>query len=620
MNRPALIAKCLIASFAFHLLALLYLYWNPLILSSPLKILMGKPVSDPTPLAIEEVEETKKEDVLAEVMQEILVYTQMSDLPEAPESLPLTAEVAPVLEEENSLAASSSLDDQTLEPEEEFSESLNAALAMEETEWEDEAVAMQEEVVLPEASAALDKNVSDVELPTPFVAGPEVEQEDLGLALAKKELALPNLESDESSLQQRLEKTPIATATTLPQLKSDNKALSLDVKKEELFDSNKPTEALEAPSLAAPAMKGDVLQKGSLADLSHYAVSDAPAAQEWNDDFDVDVQMIPKANGKGSIFSLKIAPIGDMTSQSLKQNFYFVIDRTGSIEKHRFNTYKRAVLRAISSLQTGDTFNILLCDKGIAKLSEHNLPFTMQSVLAAEDFLEKQNHKGLFASGDICLNLDKILPAKLHDDEVNTAIFVTDGHTKLSVSRQQGVLKKWLEKNQGKMALYAASCGQSHNLVLLDMLTSLSGGRVILSDTHAAFPRRLAKLVLDLHAPLAKDLMVSVSPTSFENTITLHPRSGHLPNFYLQEPYEIVGSIEKLEPFTLTIQGRHKGQWIVIQKTISFDRAKKGTKSLEKKWIAYQANPYYEKFLSDGKAAYLEQAYELLKPQETGRK
>ena len=88
-------------------------------------------------------------------------------------------------------------------------------------------------------------------------------------------------------------------------------------------------------------------------------------AAEWNDDFDTDVVFLPNPEGKGYIFSVSLTPNYDISSHSLKQNLYFVLDRSNSVEKHRFGVFKRAVLKALSSMQHGDTFNIFIIDKKV---------------------------------------------------------------------------------------------------------------------------------------------------------------------------------------------------------------------------------------------------------------
>ena len=129
----------------------------------------------------------------------------------------------------------------------------------------------------------------------------------------------------------------------------------------------------------------------------------------------------------------------------------------------------------------------------------------MKNIQAAEEFLDKQEAGGLFAAGEIYNSLGKILDSVPENDEIHTAILLTDGKTSLSAERKQSVLKKWVEMNNGRLSLYTAAIGRDNDLLSLDLLSSVSGGKLLYSDTHASFPRKLAKLVLDLKDPVAKD-------------------------------------------------------------------------------------------------------------------
>jgi hypothetical protein len=237
----------------------------------------------------------------------------------------------------------------------------------------------------------------------------------------------------------------------------------------------------------------------------------------------------------------------------------------------------------------------------------------MKNIQAAEEFLDKQEAGGLFSAGEIYQSLEKILPSIPENEEIHTAILLTDGKSSLSHQRKQNALKKWIEKNHGKLALYAAAVGRDNDLLSLDMLCSISGGKLLYSDTHASLPRKLAKLVLDLKDPIAKDLMVTAIPHNPHSRIEFYPASSHLPSLYSHQPFILVGQIDEPCAFDLVIQGRHLDEWIAIKKNISFVEGQKGNKALEMQWLAQHANVCYAKFLNEGKPNHLKDAKEILK-------
>src|SRR5262249_9584646 len=153
---------------------------------------------------------------------------------------------------------------------------------------------------------------------------------------------------------------------------------------------------------------------------------------------------------------------------SLKQNIYFVLDRSGTVAKHRFAVFKRAVLKGLASMQKEDTFNIVLVDKKIARFKTENVVASLKNIRAAETFLDKQEGAGFFDSNDIYSSLEKLLPLIPDNDEMHTIVLLTDGKTKLNTERKHKALKNWLGENNARVALYAAAVGSDNDLVTLD--------------------------------------------------------------------------------------------------------------------------------------------------------
>jgi hypothetical protein len=351
----------------------------------------------------------------------------------------------------------------------------------------------------------------------------------------------------------------------------------------------------------------------SLPDVDDYLLPEVAQAVSWDEAFDAKVELMPKSDGKGFVFAVSLTPTEEIHLESMPQNYYFLIDRSSSIERHRFAAFKRGVLKAISCLQAGDKFNIVVFDKTVKKLSEQPILFSKAALQRAEEFLEPQEHGNMFSGADIFSSLQKVIPHGVSQEEAHTAILITDGDTSQSSAKQQKQISQWIEKNASHVTLFTAAIGKGNNLIMLDLLSSLSGGQLLYSDTHAAFPRRLGKLLLNLRNPLVKEIMLSAIPKDSEAEILFYPSSNHLPNMLAKQSYEIMGTIDQLSDFTLVIQGRHKDRWVSITKEISLTRAVKTSRLLEKKWANASAKSQYESFLKEGKVSHLIKAKELLK-------
>ncbi|MFI5333638.1 MAG: VWA domain-containing protein [Chlamydiales bacterium] len=371
---------------------------------------------------------------------------------------------------------------------------------------------------------------------------------------------------------------------------------------------------LNPPALQSEMQKPFTFQKpSSLPGTDNYLLPEVANAAPWDQAFDVKVELLANPNDTGVIFSINLTPVEGVVGETMPHNFYFLIDRSSSVQRHRFASYKRAVVKALACLRDGDKFNILLFDKKVKRLSERTIPFSKASRERAEQFLEQEEFGGMFAAADLYSVLDKIIPANVSEAEAHTAILITDGDSTQPPAKQQKQISQWLSKNAGKVALYAAAVGKENNLIMLDLLSSASGGELIYSDTYAAFPRKLGKLLLDLRGPLVKELLVTAEAKDGSSSVQLYPASSAHPTLFAKRPYEIIGSALNLSDFTLQIQGKYKDQWVTITKEVSLKRGTKGTRLLEKKWAAVRAQSQYDNFLKEGKVAHLLKAKEILK-------
>lgn len=356
------------------------------------------------------------------------------------------------------------------------------------------------------------------------------------------------------------------------------------------------------------------ITESKLPDIEYYGLSDIANSILWEEEIHVDVSYTADPEGHKYIFSLAIQPDFDLDAEPLQQNFYFIIDRSNSVKKQRFNGFKRAVQRALSALQEGDKFNIFILDKSVSRLSEKNLFVSAKNLKAAEEFLEKEDYKPFFSGNDLYTSLDRIFSFSQSPDELHSAILISDGNTLMGSQKQKKAILDWSLKNKGNINLYTATSGQGNNLVLLDLLSYATSGKLLYSDTNASFPRKLVKLVKDLHDPIVKEVTLDAVAADPGNNVLLYPTKTVLSPLYIKKPFVVVGTIDDLENFTLYIQGRNRGRYLNIKKTISFQEAAKGGRGLEKLWAYAQANLCYDQFLKEGKNTHLKEAKKILSP------
>lgn len=362
-----------------------------------------------------------------------------------------------------------------------------------------------------------------------------------------------------------------------------------------------------------PPLATTTLPHAHTLNIDDYALPPMATAVDWSDEFDAQIHFTALQERKGYAFTVTLQPQIDLNRYGLKQNIYFVIDRSHSVQKHRFSVFKRAVLKALTSMQSQDAFNIYIIDKKITKFSPSLTRVNKKAIDAAEAFLEQQQGGGLFAESNPYTALDKVLAdlPSSEGHEVYTAILLTDGNALKSSSQQQKEINRWIDHNSGRLSLYTAAVGQNNQSLMLDMLSSVSGGKFLYSDTHASFPRKLAKLILDIKNPIAQQIMISAKPHRNNAQVEFSPALSHLPNLYGHQSYSIHGYIDAPCDFDLIVQGKHDQDWIAITKTFSFQKRDKSTALSDKQWQISQVPSHYMKFLKEGKTSHLDNARQI---------
>ena len=367
--------------------------------------------------------------------------------------------------------------------------------------------------------------------------------------------------------------------------------------------------SLKNPKISYLALKSplQVFSPASLSEINDFLPEDLISSIEWNNDFDIRATLFPEQDGY--VFSLAVTPKEDLSQQKIKQNFYFLIDTSSEIENHKLSVFKKSVLKALSVLQQGDSFNIFLIDKKTTKLSPINLFISSKNILLAESFLEKKGERALFSSLNLKKNLDDLLADIKTEDEVHTAIFLSNGKSTLNPQD----LSLFLKKNHGKLNIFTAAVGQNNQLTFLDMISSFCGGTLFYSDTNASFPRKLSLFIKNLNAPLAKNLTISILPSHPTSGLEFDSSSAQMGNLYNKEPFFVMGKINRLCDLDFILQGKSSDDQIFLKKIIHFEEAMIPGSSIKKQWLLHQKGSLYEKFLKEAKPIYLKKAKDILK-------
>ncbi len=332
--------------------------------------------------------------------------------------------------------------------------------------------------------------------------------------------------------------------------------------------------------------------------------------------FQAQVEYLPRPQHGDYLFRISLTPKKGRNFKRIKQNIFFLLDRSSSINKTIYYSTRDALSKSLSLLHPEDSFNVLVFDDQINSFSQEPSTASKENIQKAQEFLKTLNHGGIFSATDIYRSLNKIIPQKVSPQEANVALLLSDGDTFLSLEKQRKTIEDWTTNNEGKVSLFSFAIGTKNNLPLLDVISSFNRGILIHSPSINTIPFILKNFIQSIRYPLGKIFKATTIPSEPYMKIKLYPKNKRLPLFYENIPYVLYGSTTHLEDFSLFLQGKHYTSWLDIQIPISFSDATPADASIEKQMAIQQAYDYYEKFLTTGSIYPLMQAKELLGPFE----
>lgn len=334
-----------------------------------------------------------------------------------------------------------------------------------------------------------------------------------------------------------------------------------------------------------------------------------------SDDFTLDIQVAPRSTGWGYLFRIELIPKPHAKFRRIRQNYFFLVDRSQSIRYARYGFTQEAVSQALTALQPGDTFNILVFDDHAVAYAPKNVPWSPENISSGQNFIKQQSYGGLFASTDLYKSLGKIIPAAVAENEVNTAILLSDGDTRLTPDAQRESIQRWTRQNEGKVSLYSVASGTRNHLALLDLISFFNKGTLHYAVLDKDIGGSLMQLMQMLKNPIGKEMTVKAVKEASDLDITLYPSNESLPNLYEHTPFVVYGTINRLQDFHLFFQGKYYDKTLDIKHVVSFARSKQAEPAeLEKRLAVFQAYRCYASYLAEGDKVYLTRAKELLKP------
>jgi hypothetical protein len=302
----------------------------------------------------------------------------------------------------------------------------------------------------------------------------------------------------------------------------------------------------------------------TLEDLQTYSLSD---------DFKIDAHVLPKPDRSGYAFSLQLSPYDHECIDPIPNHVYFILDRSSSIESHRFSSFKSGIVQALSQLHESASFNIFTFDQNYDKLCADDLRPSKSSIQYVKRNLDKVGQKWSSSFVTLLTLLEEIQKQAEKSDEPYTVIILSNGQFLKNLRFNKEALHKLFHQNNSNVSICTAAISDNNNTFMLDLLAKLGRGEFLYSQTHSAFPRKLAVLVKRLQRPLASDVCVSLATTNDKVTFSHFTQTA--PLLFADKLYHIYGQTEKLQDLHVVIQGKSGNKWINIVKKIDLKKAEK---------------------------------------------
>jgi hypothetical protein len=295
---------------------------------------------------------------------------------------------------------------------------------------------------------------------------------------------------------------------------------------------------------------------------------------DWNHLFTYEIELLPSSQKEGTHFSITLTPTAQAASKELAQTLHFLLDETRRTTKEHILSLRNSLIKALDYLVPNQLFTIsVIGEKHLRTFAEKPVATSKQAIVQAKKFLSSDRHiQGSQGQTSIYSILDGL--RKSSNERVATVILLTDGSfLQSNWSRQD--LDSWSRlPGSDTFILHVATAGHSSHDPALDAMTALHGGRVVHSTTHAAFPRKLAKLLMDIRSPIVTGLAIDATPNQLSAKIRLQQHSYKLPPLFASQPTTFFCTTDGSTPFTLHLQGWNGSQPISLDYDIDLSRVK----------------------------------------------
>lgn len=317
------------------------------------------------------------------------------------------------------------------------------------------------------------------------------------------------------------------------------------------------------------------------------------------DEFDISVRTVPKKSGDGYLFSAQFTPVEKEDIDVPCNHIYFIVDRSSSIEEHRFITFKKSVNSALSFLDEKKArFNVGFFDYEVEWLNEQDVIPTKRQLTSIKRKLTNIDRRGKSNLTTFANLIDSIKFRASQLNEPHTVILLSDGRFMKNIRLQRQMLGSIASEIPETMTLFAASASDNNNRAMLNLLAGLFKGDTVHAKTHSAYARKVSALTKRVAQPLAYSTKITHIKGNEEATLfDTCDQSRHM---YANKYFKVYGETKDKKDIHIMLQAFTGERFINIPKTISFKNAEHSPARVEQDIARESSIPHLLYFLRTG--------------------
>lgn len=320
-----------------------------------------------------------------------------------------------------------------------------------------------------------------------------------------------------------------------------------------------------------------------------------PQAEHLDDDFEYAVTVF-EAKNEAPYARVDITPKRTLKKlHTLPRDVVILIDVSGSVPQEWVGPVARGVSDALSSLNEGDRFNIVLFSEKPAFFNADGIQaYNAQAVAAAQEFL-KTAHSGGYT--DVNQALARLMVRDVAVDRVYDLVLISDGVPTRGVMNTRELINLITRDNDLAASIYCVGVGPKQNRTLLEFLAYRNRGFCVYAGTEFQAPNVIRDLMSRLRYPIMKDVKLAVAGLDNDEVF---PRD--VPNIHQGESFSLFGRFHQYGEFTMRLSG-HNGQK-PLDFTFSRDLkdAPRGDQQIARDWAFWKLHHLYSELIRQGEA------------------